>query len=253
MTSEKTDGDGQSAISGYITECKQRGIKILPPDINLSGDDFIVTNKGIGYKITTISTVGDSAIKGIENLRPVKSFQDFLERKEKKLVKKNVVINLIKAGCFDFDNTNRAELMWEFNMSQRTATQIKENYQCEQYIWNDKLKSKWENEALGLYLTTHPLERYGFKPLDSFKDGETALQGGEIYEIKIFKDKKQKEMAFVWLNTLFGNLKILIFSSMWAKKDIQTAIQEGNIVMVKGKRSGNDMLLDKIEILEVKQ
>lgn len=250
MSSEKTDGDGQSAISGYITECKQRGIKMLPPDINNSGDNFIVTDEGIGYKITTITNVGDSAIEGIEKMRPVKSFQDFLERKEKKSVKKNVVINLIKAGCFDFDNPNRAELMWEFEMSQRNKTQIKEEHQCFKYNWNDKLKSKWENEALGVYLTVHPLERYGFKTLDTFKDGETALQGGEIYELKVFKDKKQNEMAFVWINTLFGNLKILVFSSMWTREEVRNAMQKGNIIMVKGTRSGNDILLSKVEVLE---
>lgn len=250
MCSEKTDGDGQSAISGYITECKQRGIKILPPDINLSEDSFLVTEKGINYKITTITNVGDSAIVGIKALRPIKSFKDFLERRERKTVKKNVIVNLIKAGCFDFDNENRAQLMWEFEMSERKPKQVNEDYQCEKHTWNDKLKSKWEHEALGIYLTIHPLERYGFKPLDAYKDGTIALQGGEIFDVKILYDKNKKEMAFVSLNTLFGNIKVIVFASTWANKSVKESMIVGNIVMVKGRRSGNDILLDKVEVLE---
>lgn len=250
MSSEKTDGVGQDAISGYIAECKQRGINILPPDVNKSGEEFVVSDKGINYRITTIKSVGDSAIVGIENLRPIKSFEDFMERKEKKFIKKNVVTNLIKAGCFDFDNPNRAHLLWLADMSNRTATQIKTDMQCPVYEWNDNIKAEWEHEVLGMYLSIHPMEKYGFKPLDTFADGQQALQGGEVSEVKVFKDKKGNEMAFVFLNTLYGKVKILIFASTWKSQEIQNNFKEKNIVLVRGKRSGHDILLDKVEVLK---
>jgi len=250
MSSEKTDGDGQDAISGYIAECKQRGLTILPPDINRSGETFVVSDKGINYRITTIKGVGESAIKSIEKLRPIKSFEDFVERKEKKHIKKNVLINMIKAGCFDFDNPNRAELLWTIDMENRTKTQIKEDFQCEKYEWDDKIKAEWEYEVLGMYLSIHPMERYGFKPLEDFSDGQSALQGGEIYEVKVFKDKNKNEMAFVFMNTLFGNVKVLVFAGSWKRKDVQQAMQVRNIVMVNGRRSGNDIILDRVEELQ---
>lgn len=249
MSSEKTDGNGQDAISGYMAECKQRGIEILPPDINKSGETFVPSEKGINYRITTISSVGDSAIKSIEKLRPILSFEDFMERKEKKHIKKNVLTNLIKAGCFDFDNPNRAELMWKVDMSNRTKTQIKDGFVCPEHEWNDDVKSKWEHEVLGMYLSIHPMEKYGFKPLDDYSDGSQALQGGEIYEAKIFKDKNQNEMAFVFINTLFGNVKTLIFANTWKRKNIQEAVKVGNLVLVRGKRSGNDVIIDNMEVL----
>ena len=155
MSSEKTDSDGQHEIANYIAECKSLGIEILPPDINYSGDSFTVSpdkNGKIVYRITTIKHVGDSAIESIMELRPISSFQDFMERREKKHIKQNVLVNLIKAGCFDFDNPNRAELLWQVDMSNRTKTQIKEGYEPPRYEWNDKVKAEWEKEDLGMYI-----------------------------------------------------------------------------------------------------
>jgi DNA polymerase-3 subunit alpha len=250
MSSEKTDGEGQDAVAGQVAECKRRGIAINPPDINLSNDNFVVTNDSIAFRITTVKHVGDSAIAHINELRPIKSFDDFMERRNKSLAKKNTVINLIKAGAFDFDNGNRAHLMWKFEMSQRTKTQIKEDHQIPEHTWDDKTKTEWEKEVLGMYLSLHPLERYSFAPLSKFKDGDFALQGGEIYDTRIFKDKNQNEMAFVHINTLHGNVKLLFFARQWSVKAYQKMVKVGNILLVRGKRSGNDQIVDSVELLE---
>lgn len=253
MSGEKTDGDGQEAIAGYIAECKRRNIRILPPDINNSGDNYVVANGGVNYRITTIKHVGDSAIQHIFDLRPIKSFQEFIERRKKKFIKKNVMVNLIKAGCFDFDNPNRAELLWQFQMSERTKKQINEGYEIPPIEWNEETKREWEKEVLGMYLTSHPMERYGFKPIEHYKDGNQALQGGEvinIYEFHPKKDPKRDKMAFITLNTLYGHLKCVIFSSLWSREDVRDAFQENNIVLIKGKRQGKDMLVDEVEVLE---
>lgn len=250
MSGEKTDGDGQDAIAGYIAEMKRRDIPILPPDINNSDENFVVTDEGVNYRITTIRHVGDSAINHIKELRPIASFDDFMERRVKKHAKKNVVINLIKAGAFDFDEPNRAELLWRFDMSERTKTQIKEDYQCPKYEWNDKVRAEWEKEVLGMYLSTHPMERYGFKPLDHYPDNGVCVAGGEIYDMRIFNDKNGKEMAFIFANTLHGNVKFLAFSYLWAREDIRNACQIDNIILVNGRRSGNDVIINDIDVLE---
>ena len=101
-----------------------------------------------------------------------------------------------------------------------------------------------------MYLSNHPMEKYGFKPLSDFNDGQYAMQGGEIYDMRIFKDKNSNEMCFAFINTLYGNIKVLIFSSTWKDKKIQEDIQIGNIVLIKGRRSGNDVILNEVEVLE---
>lgn len=252
MSSEKTDGNGQIEISNYITECKSYGINILPPDINYSGVSFAVNptdNNSIVYRITTIKHVGETAIQSILKLRPIISFKDFLQRREKKFIKQNTFINLIKAGCFDFDNPNRAELLWQVDMSNRTKTQIKDNYICPKYEWNDLIKAEWEKEVLGMYLSYHPMEKYGFKPLDSFTDNSNCLQGGVIYDIKVFKDKNKNDMAFVFIDTLYGNVKVLVFASVWKYKNIQHLLQINNCIIVKGKRSGDAIILNEVDLL----
>ncbi len=252
MSSEPTGGIGQNAIASYIAECKQSKINILPPDINLSNENFVVTPQGISYRITTIKDVGNTAIEGIKAIRPIKDFEDFMERREKKTVRQNVLINLIKAGCFDFDNPNRADLLWQLDMMGRTKTQIKKGYECPRYDWNDKVKTEWEKDVLGMYLSSHPLEKYGFKPLSSFEDNAIALQGGEIYEIKEIQDKNKNDMAFVFINTLYGNIKVLIFASMWKRRIVQEQCKLNNVIMVKGKRSGDAVICNEIEVLEDK-
>ena len=250
MSSAKTDGDGQDEISGYIAEAKRQGIAILPPDINHSGSEFVPLPDGVSYRITTVKHVGETAFPAIVGMRPIVSFGDFMERREKSKVRQNVVVNLIKAGAFDTMEPNRAKLLWELDMFNRTKTQIKNDHVCDEYAYDDKVKMEWEKEVLGMYLSSHPLEKYGFEALETFKDGDKAMIGGEIYDMRVFNDKKGNEMAFVHVNTLFGNVKVLVFSRDWAYKNVKGVFVIGNIVLIKGRRSGNDLMYNEAEVLE---
>lgn len=272
MSHEKTDGEGQDAISGYISELKQRGIPILPPSINNSTEKFEPVRRdnvdkadgqnrdnarangksdeyGIAYRLTTVKSVGDTAYPAILGGRPYASFEDFLERRPTRTIRRDVVENLIKAGAFDEFNTNRGALMWEFHMSLRTKTQIKNGIELPKIPYDDKIKMEWEKEVLGMYLSAHPMEKYGFKPLSSFEDREYCLQGGEVYDRHVFKDKNGNEMAFVQINTLYGNVKLLCFASSW-NAEMKNSLSEGNIVLVRGKRSANDMIVNSVEVLQ---
>lgn len=241
MSSAKTDGDGQSEIANYIAECKNKGIAILPPDINYSSDEFVVNKSGIAYRITAISHVGDSAIKNILSLRPIKSFDDFMERREKKHIKQNVLVNLIKAGCFDFDNPNRGELLNQLESMKKKPVTIE---------YNDSIKAEWEKEVLGLYLSSHPLDKYGFKQLNTYGDGDNCLAGGILYDLKIFNDKKGNEMAFGFIDSIYGNIKLIFFSRTWANKSIKKCVDIGTTLLVRGKKSGGDIIVDSLEVLK---
>lgn len=252
MSGCKTDGDGQQEVAQYIQECKERGINILPPDINSSSVSFNARPNGIVYRLSTIKHVGESAVEHIMGLRPISSLHDFLERRDKSVVKKNVVINLIKAGAFDFLTHDRAILLWEFDMYNRTKTQNKEGYQCPHYDWDDDIKMAWEKEVLGMYLSQHPMEKYGFKKLDEFPDGAYCIQGGEVISVYEFHPKKNPQnpkMAFININTLWGHVKCTIFARTWANEELRHQFLEGNIVLVRGRRQGKDVLVDTAETL----
>ena len=239
----------QSKISELIAECKSLGIKILPPDINNSGEYFTVHNDAINYRISTIKHVGDSAVEHIKKLRPITSFQDFLDRREKKHIRQNVVINLIKAGCFDVFDTNRDALIWQTEMANRTSKQVKDGFTCERAEYSEEIKAEWEYEVLGMYLSVHPLERFGFKSLSTFSDGQPCIQGGKVYDIKVFQDKNKNNMAFIWLNTLFGNVKAIVFSSSWKNEGVRNLFQLGKTILIRGKKSGDSIIFDSGEEL----
>lgn len=252
MSGCKTDGDGQDEIAKYIAEVKERGIKILPPSINHSGDSFTVTPSGIAYRITTIKHVGDSAIAHISDLRPFSSFDDFMARRSTSIAKKNVIVNLIKAGAFDEFGEKREDLMWKLDMAGRTKTQIKNGYQVPIYPIDDMTYMEWEKEVLGMYLSAHPMERFGFQSIDSFDEGGYALQGGEVtavYEFHPQKNPAKPKMAFVTVNTLYGSVKCVVFASTWARKGVKEACQNGHLILIRGKRSGRDILMDSVEVL----
>ena len=249
MGNEDDGTEGQIAISQYINEMKNRGVPLLPPDINISKDRFIPTKEGVRFKINVIRHLGDSALTALNKMLPIKNFDDFLERRNKTHMRKNTVENLIKAGCFDFDEPNRAELLWRFEMELRTKTQIKDNFQCEKKEWNDGVKAEWEKESLGMYLSSHPMEKYGFKPLEEFRDGSSALQGGEVAEVTEVTDKKNNLMAFVNIDSLFGIVKVIVFSSFYKRKEIKDLLEVGKTVMIKGNRSGDSILLNEMEEL----
>lgn len=240
----KSTDEAQKDIAEILVEVKKHGIKILPPDINESTNEFIATKEGIRYCITSIRNVGESAIKAINKLRPIKSLSDMLKRGEKRHLKKNVVEMLIKAGCFDFENPNREEMLQEYYAIR------KEDYEHKE--WNDKLKLEYEKETLGTYLTSHPMDKYSFRELNEFKDNEYAIIGGEVIEVVERYDKKGASMAFVTINTPKGNTKCLVFASTWNKRGskIKEEIKEGNLILLRGRRSGTNLLVDSVEVLE---
>ena len=125
MTMESDKENGQQRVGDLIAECKKLNINIIPPNINDSQGEFIASKDGILYRITAITGVGKTVIDHIKSLRPIKGLSDLLKRGTKRIIKKNVVINLIKAGCFDFEETNRNKLLTIFY--RRGLTKIQYN------------------------------------------------------------------------------------------------------------------------------
>lgn len=165
------------------------------------------------------------------------------------LIKRNVVESLIKAGVFDFEYPDRRQAMFELDQFHRTKTQINEGFKCPLREF-DKLA--WEKEALGIYLSAHPLDKYAFKPLHAHQDNSKCLIAGIVDEVATIFDKKGNEMAFIYISTQYGRTKCLAFSGTWADK--QLGLQEkfncGNIIMIRGTRSGNDAIINSLEVVE---
>ena len=249
LNSEISD---QSKVESLIAECKKKGIKILPPDINKGSYKFEGTKEGIRIPINYLKGIGEDVVKYIQKeLVPITSFEDMLDRGIKKYIKKNVVMAMIKAGIFDFENENREHFMWVYSMRNRKKTDIKNGIESEHIPYDEKVKLQWERDVYGMYLSKHPLEDYNARSISDYTDEMVAIQVIEVTDMRTHLQKNGKEMCFMTGSNQHGALKCLIFANTWAEQDIKDKVKVGNILLAKGKRSGNDMIINDLEEMSI--
>ncbi|MEW6187037.1 MAG: DNA polymerase III subunit alpha, partial [Thermodesulfobacteriota bacterium] len=94
-----------SEVTKCIAECREKGLVVLPPDVNLSALDFTVVEDKIRFGLAAVKNVGAGAIDSIIEARkkegPFKSLVDFCRRVDLRRVNRRVVESLIKCGAFD--------------------------------------------------------------------------------------------------------------------------------------------------------
>ncbi|NEU07724.1 DNA polymerase III subunit alpha [Flavihumibacter sp. R14] len=187
-------------ISFFMEECKQMGIPVLGPDINESELSFTVNKKGeVRFGMSGMKGVGEKAVESIVAERmengPYTSIYDFASRTNSRAVTKKVYENLVYGGAFDCFGYHRAQFFGrtegsqyngierlvkytnDFQNSQNSSqaslfggtsdAQIVEPQMPECPEWGLIEKLKYEKEAIGIYLTGHPLDNYRFE-MDNF-------------------------------------------------------------------------------------
>ncbi len=187
VESNSSSANRDEKIAAAIENSKDLGIKVLPPDINKSGDNFTIEqnensleNMAIRFSISAVKNVGDAAIKNIletrEELGKFDSFTQFIHHTESRKVNKTVIESLVKVGAFDQFGT-RASMLENFEDIRNIAasfeseidgqdnlfadvaedaTQIQDNFpDIKEYPRKELLS--FEKKLLGLYLTDHPL------------------------------------------------------------------------------------------------
>ncbi|MDH4027915.1 MAG: DNA polymerase III subunit alpha, partial [Nitrospirota bacterium] len=173
------DMDNTAKVVGFISECKDMGIEILPPDINESTREFKVAGNSIRFGLEAVKGVGGAAIDAIIEAGKDKrfdSFFDFCSRADTRRVNKKVIESLIKAGAMD--SLGKRAQLWaaipgimeaalrcqkEKSIGQESMFEIHEpapSQMPDVQEWDDLHRLKMEKEALGFYITGHPLNAY---------------------------------------------------------------------------------------------
>ncbi|MBQ2717148.1 MAG: DNA polymerase III subunit alpha [Clostridia bacterium] len=194
--------DSIEEITKYVLYLKERGIKVLPPDINKSKQFFSVENGCVRIGLVALKGVGHAAIKSIieerEENGDYKSFEDFISRVDKTALNKRLVENMIYAGVFDCfkiarsklicvsgELIDRASLIAKQRDSEQLSffgtmleeTTLEVNYpEVSEYDLKHKLMM--EKEVLGVYVSGHPLENY----IDKFKRFNFSLEALDYFE-----------------------------------------------------------------------
>ncbi|MDF1757146.1 MAG: DNA polymerase III subunit alpha [Legionellaceae bacterium] len=262
-----SDMDNTEKTVGFINECANMGLTVLPPSLNNSQYSFtVIDEKTIIYGLGAIKGVGEAAIASLVEDREqnglYSSMFDLCKRLDLRKINRRVLDALIKSGCMDDFKVERSSLC----ISIDKALQIGVNHQKHQqsgqgdlfslfeesskvdsYVeakpWSIKERLTGEKETLGLYLTGHPSDPY-IKEFTSFTQKISELNPlkskrvivcGLIRGIKQIVTKRGKKLAIINLDDAKGAIDIVAFSEIF--EQIQGRISVGDIAVVEGELS----------------
>ena len=180
--------DNSDKVAGYISECRDCGIALLPPDINRSADRFTVEEGGIRFGLVAIKNIGRGFIQAVMRDRaekgPFTSLYDFCDRMADSDINKRAVENLIRSGAFDSLGARRSQLIQVYeSVMDAVADSHRQNLEGQMDFFSmaagpdSKAAVKeiplpnideytpeqlmlMEKETTGLYLSGHPMDQY---------------------------------------------------------------------------------------------
>ena len=178
--------ENSAKVSVYIAECREIGIKLLPPDVNMSDADFTVEGNNLRFGLAAIKSIGRNAISQVISERNLngkfKDFEDFCRRIGGKDLNRRAVENLIQAGAFDSMNCKRKTLVdFAGTMLDIISRSAKNNVEGQMDLFGDfgdkenpeskivipdtgeyprqELMAR-EKSVTGLWLTGHPMDEH---------------------------------------------------------------------------------------------
>ena len=178
--------DNSLKIAEYIAECRDMGIKLLPPDVNESGADFSVVGRNIRFGLVAIKSIGRGFINELIAERSkygdFKSFEDFCRRMTGQDLNRRAAENLIRSGAFDsFGHPRKALLQIAGVMIDSIQHELRNNVEGQINLFGEpdfadvasaqvvipKVEEftraelmAMEKEITGLYLSGHPMDEY---------------------------------------------------------------------------------------------
>lgn len=255
----------ETKIAQYIMESKQKEMEILPPSINYSGFSFQVEKTGIRYSLAAIKSVGAAALREIFQARKSKKFEDlfdFCTRVSSKAINRKTLEVLVHSGSFDEFKEDRAVLLASLDVALEHAQifKVDESSQVELFLDEFQLKPKYvqvdpirledklsfEKEALGFYLSDHPVSIYekslkqaGASVLFELSaDHKRAAAGVYIVSLRKIRTKKGDSMAFLNVSDSSGEMEAVTFPIVYKK--YSHLLDHGKFVVMEGKVEERD-------------
>ena len=255
----------------YINECREMGIAVEPPDINVSDANFTPHGSAIRFGLAAVKNVGHNAIESIVAGRKEKgkyaSIYEFCEKVDLRLLNKRVMESLIKSGAMD-SLGRRAQLMFVLDKAVDRAEKAQRDAQMGQHglfgvfqqddghaetdklpdtpDWDEHVRLASEKEILGFFITGHPLEKYRDKLQDfralstadiagvkaSTGKDESITTAGIIANLRVLKSKKGDFYAQGNLEDMVGSVEMIVFPEAYRK--LQEKVKLEVPVLVKG-------------------
>ncbi len=299
-------------LAMYLHECKELGVPILGPDLNASDLAFLVTSDGVRFGLGAVKNVGEGAIASILQVRKeqgrIASMYRLCEDADLRLVNKRVLESLVKAGAMDslvspaaeapaalrprlaaaldgaVEHGSRHQRDREkgqgglFGLEESAAGGSADLPLPAASPWLDAQRQAAEKEALGLYLSGHPIDRYadaltrfgarslaellasGEQPAGdddgagngegngeglgngapgrSARVSEDVAIGGIVTGLRQLKTRKGDRMAAFVLEDPHGTVEVVVFPDAFSKAS--ALLQADAPVLVRGRFERDD-------------
>ncbi len=274
LTSEM---DKTDKIVQYIEESGAMGLRVEPPEVNVSGAQFSVAGDAIHFGLAAIKNVGGAAIESIVRARQeagsFTSLPDFCSRVDLRLVNRRVVESLIKAGAFDSIKSTRAALLGGLDQAMEVGQRRQRDRDegqtslfdalggppgppraavAAEHVaapeWPPEEKLAYEKEVLGFYLSGHPLEQYRdvARRLGATTAAELAARPaaarvlllGQISSLTESSTKSGNRMAFAMLDLVDGSIPVTVFPEPY--RTCAAALRHRGAVLVRGRTDDSD-------------
>jgi DNA polymerase-3 subunit alpha len=267
-------------LAMYLGECRELGVPVLPPDVNRSELAFTVEPEGVRYGLGAVKGAGEGAVAAVLGVRRARGALDSLftlcEDLDLRVVNKRVLESLVKAGACDglgagtpgwnarSPRGRRARLFASLDRAMEHGARIqkdREKGQSQLFAsvhaedegpgssiplldaepWQEAQQLTHEKQALGLYLSGHPISRFtaelkafGAKSTGEFTTSEAEMSmGGVISAVRLTKTKKGDRMAIVTLEDEGGAIDVVVYSE--AFRACSSLLVEDAMVVVRGR------------------
>lgn len=212
-----------SKVAEYTAECRENGIKLLPPDVNESDDNFTVSGVNIRYGLAAVKNIGSGFIKNVMEERKnggrFKTFDEFCERMYGTDINKRSLESLIKAGAFDSMGYKRSQLLRVAGtVLDDVAVVRRRNMEGQLDLFGGSIEAKrpelelpdipefssyelmgMEKEVTGLFLSGHPMDDYK----------EAARRSGAVLIGHVIEDFTKEEG-----NTVYRDDQVITVSGI---------------------------------------
>jgi DNA polymerase-3 subunit alpha len=252
MTSEMGDTD---KVIKNLAECREKDIEVLAPDVNESRADFTPVGEKIRFGLAGVKNVGEKAVEVILESRakdgPFESLFDFCRRVDMTAVNRRVIESLIKCGAFDGTQVSRARMAGALDDSMKVGQAYQRDQASHQIDifsvlgtpakggkkpgdiypqvteWSAQESLAFEKEALGFYITGHPLDKFE-RALSRITSGTIAAlkekaqagdvkAGGVVSALKLRNTKKGDRYANFNLEDKTGFIEVIAWPDTYKK------------------------------------
>lgn len=250
-----TEMGNTDKVLDYMNDCKNHVMEVLPPDVNQSEVNFtVVGDKKIRFGLAAVKNVGEAAIEAIVKSKkekgPYSNLVEFCERVDIRKANKRVLESLVKCGAMDSLNPNRSELFSsldsamgygasrqrERDAGQASMFDIMSGDNTEQFVsknsdpvepWSEHQLLNFEKEALGFYLTGHPLAQFEglvaqytsdtIKSISELRSKREVRFAGVMTTMREIMTRRGDKMAFVTLEDLTATIETIVFADVYQR------------------------------------